>query len=125
MTFSELEHDYLIDITREQVVVNVISLLRTIESCEDVIKARIEDYRYDNNDYAIKRIIGTVFLMASTDWKNIKVNDYLFKVSYSGLDNLNKYDQYLICPNHSCVFDPFFIYPPSRNLFIMAKAERH
>ena len=54
MTFSELEHDYLIDITREQVVVNVISLLRTIESCEDVIKARIEDYRYDSNDYAIK-----------------------------------------------------------------------
>lgn len=54
MTFSELEHDYLIDITREQVIVNVISLLRTIESCEDVIKARIEDYRYDSNDYAIK-----------------------------------------------------------------------
>ena len=44
MTFSELEHDYLIDITREQVIVNVISLLRTIESCEDVIKARIEEY---------------------------------------------------------------------------------
>ena len=29
MKFSELEHDYLIDITREQVIVNVISLLRT------------------------------------------------------------------------------------------------
>lgn len=48
---------------------------------------------------------------------------FLFKVSYSGLENLQKYDQYLICPNHSCIFDPFFIYPVSRNLYIMAKAE--
>lgn len=41
-----------------------------------------------DTDYAIKRIIGTVFLMASTDWKNIKVNDYLFKVSYRTKDTL-------------------------------------
>lgn len=56
MTFSELEYDYLIDITREQTVVNIISLLKTIELCEDVISARLEDYVYNDNDYAIRII---------------------------------------------------------------------
>ena len=61
--------------------------------------------------------------MSMKKFVKIFFDSFLFKVSYSGLDNLQKYDQYLICPNHSCIFDPFFIYPPSRNLFIMAKAE--
>ena len=78
MNFSELEHDYLIDITREQVVVNVISLLRTIESCEDVIKARIEDYRYDSNDYAIK--------IATTNRR--PKNEYI--IWYRYIDNINE-----------------------------------
>lgn len=56
MKFSELENDYLIDITREQTVVNIISLLKTIELCEDVISARLEDYVYNDNDYAIRII---------------------------------------------------------------------
>lgn len=47
----------------------------------------------------------------------------LYRVNYSGLENLEKYDQFLICPNHSNIFDPFFIYPISNNLYIMAKAE--
>ena len=78
MTFSELEHDYLIDITREQVIVNVISLLRTIESCEDVIKARIEDYKYDSNDYAIK--------IATTNKQN--KNEYI--IWYRYIDDINE-----------------------------------
>ena len=78
MTFSELEHDYLIDITREQVIVNVISLLRTIESCEDVIKARIEDYKYDSNDYAIK--------IATTNRR--PKNEYI--IWYRYIDDINE-----------------------------------
>ena len=47
----------------------------------------------------------------------------LFHVHYHNTENLQKYDRFLICPNHSSVFDPFFIYPISRNLSIMAKSE--
>lgn len=48
---------------------------------------------------------------------------FLYKVNYVGLENLNLVNQLLICPNHSNIFDPFFIYPVSNNLYIMAKAE--
>ena len=47
----------------------------------------------------------------------------LFKVKYYNLENLEKYNKFLICPNHSTIFDPFFIYPMIDNLFIMAKSE--
>lgn len=48
---------------------------------------------------------------------------FLYHVTYKGLENLEKYDQFLICPNHSNVLDPFFIYTVSDNLYIMAKSE--
>ena len=47
----------------------------------------------------------------------------LFRVKYYNLENLKKYDKFLICPNHSTIFDPFFIYVIVDNLFIMAKSE--
>lgn len=47
----------------------------------------------------------------------------LFRVQYYNTENLQKYDRFLICPNHSSIFDPFFIYPVSKNLSIMAKSE--
>lgn len=47
----------------------------------------------------------------------------LFHVHYYNIENLQKYDRFLICPNHSSIFDPFFIYPVSKNLSIMAKSE--
>ena len=47
----------------------------------------------------------------------------LFHVHYYNIENLQKYDKFLICPNHSSVFDPFFIYAVSNNLSIMAKSE--
>ena len=47
----------------------------------------------------------------------------LFRVHYYNIENLQKYDRFLICPNHSSIFDPFFIYPVSNNLSIMAKSE--
>lgn len=48
---------------------------------------------------------------------------FLYKVHYTGLENLEGIHQCLICPNHSNVLDPFFIYPVSDHLYIMAKAE--
>ena len=47
----------------------------------------------------------------------------LFRVHYYNTENLQKYDRFIICPNHSTIFDPFFIYPLSQNLSIMAKSE--
>lgn len=61
--------------------------------------------------------------MSMKKFINLLFCKFLFKVSYFGLENLEKYNQYLICPNHSCIFDPFFIYPKSKNLYIMAKSE--
>lgn len=48
---------------------------------------------------------------------------FLYHVKYKGLENLKLYDNYLICPNHSRIYDPFFIYPKTDNLYIMAKSE--
>lgn len=48
---------------------------------------------------------------------------FLYKVHYTGLENLEGIRQCLICPNHSNIFDPFFIYPVSHKLHIMAKSE--
>lgn len=46
-----------------------------------------------------------------------------YQVEYFHLENLEKYPEYLICPNHSHVLDPTFIYPIIDNLYIMAKAD--
>ena len=54
---------------------------------------------------------------------NIFVCKFLFHVKYFGLENLGNYNKFLICPNHSSIFDAFFIYPVSTNLNIMAKSE--
>lgn len=48
---------------------------------------------------------------------------FIFRVRYKNLEVLKKYDQYLICPNHSNVFDPAFIYPKVDNLYFVAKKE--
>lgn len=47
----------------------------------------------------------------------------LFKVEYKNIENLKDIKKCLICPNHSSVFDPTFIYPVVENLYIMAKSE--
>ena len=53
MTFSELENNYLIEMTKELVVVNIISLINTIKECSDVNRIRLESYAYSENDYAL------------------------------------------------------------------------
>lgn len=40
------------------------------------------------NDYAIKRILGRVFDVIPTDWKNIKVNDFVFHIKYRTKDTV-------------------------------------
>lgn len=48
---------------------------------------------------------------------------FLFRVTYINIENLDKYPRCIIAPNHSSIFDPFFIYPMASNLYIMAKSE--
>lgn len=47
----------------------------------------------------------------------------LFRIKYENLDVLNKYDKCLICPNHSRIFDPVFLYPKIDNMYSVAKSE--
>ena len=47
----------------------------------------------------------------------------LFRVEYQNEENLEKYDKCLICPNHSRIYDPVFIYPKIENIYGMAKSE--
>lgn len=47
----------------------------------------------------------------------------LFRVKYENLNVLNKYDKCLICPNHSRIFDPVFLYPKIDNMYSIAKSE--
>ncbi len=35
-----------------------------------------------DTEYTIKRIIGSVYQMVQAEWKNIKVNDFLFEIKY-------------------------------------------
>lgn len=61
--------------------------------------------------------------MSMKHFVNLVCCHFLYHVHYKDLESLQKYEQCLICPNHSNIFDPFFIYPVSHNLSIMAKAE--
>ena len=63
----------------------------------------------------IKRIVRAVV--------NFVFTHILYRVKYFNLENLNKFDKCLICPNHSDKFDPCFIYAKTNDLCIMAKAE--
>lgn len=47
----------------------------------------------------------------------------LFRVNYINLDKMQHIEKCLICPNHSNVFDPTFIYAKIDDLYIMAKSE--
>lgn len=47
----------------------------------------------------------------------------LFRVEYKNEEILKKYDKCLICPNHSRIYDPIFIYPKISNMYGMAKSE--
>lgn len=47
----------------------------------------------------------------------------LYRVRYKNVDQIKNLKRGIICPNHTSVYDPFFIYPKTNNLYIMAKSE--
>ncbi len=53
----------------------------------------------------------------------ILVCNILFRVKYENLDILEKYDKCIICPNHSRIFDPIFLYPKINNMYSVAKSD--
>ena len=53
MTFSELQNNYLIEMTKEFAVINIISLINIIKECLDVNEVKLENYVYSDNDYAL------------------------------------------------------------------------
>lgn len=48
---------------------------------------------------------------------------FVYRVKYIGLEKIDNSKKYIICPNHSNVLDPTFIFPIVDNLSIMAKSE--
>lgn len=48
---------------------------------------------------------------------------FLFRVRYIGLENIDNSGKCVVCPNHSTIFDPFWVYFKSKDMWIMAKAE--
>ena len=47
----------------------------------------------------------------------------LYRVKYVNLEKIKNVKRCLICPNHSNVLDPVFIYTKTDNLYIMAKSD--
>lgn len=53
----------------------------------------------------------------------ITVCHILFRVRYENVEILQNYDKCMICPNHSRIFDPIFLYPKIENMYSVAKAD--
>ena len=47
----------------------------------------------------------------------------IYRVKYIGIEKIDNNKKYFICPNHSNILDPTFIFPIVDNLSIMAKSE--
>lgn len=49
----------------------------------------------------------------------------LNKVNYKNIEILEEIDKCIICPNHSSVFDPVYVFPveQEKNIYVMAKSE--
>lgn len=63
----------------------------------------------------MKKII--VFLV------NIFICHVFYHVKYENINVVKKLDKCIICPNHSHILDPVWIYPKIDNMHIMAKSE--
>ena len=51
------------------------------------------------------------------------VCNIIFRVNYENLEILEKYEKCIICPNHSRIFDPIFLYPKVKNMYSVAKSD--
>ena len=47
----------------------------------------------------------------------------LYRVKYENEEVLKQLDKCLICPNHSRIYDPIYLYPKVDNMYSMAKSE--
>lgn len=54
---------------------------------------------------------------------NILICNLMYHVKYENIEQLNIYERCLICPNHTSIFDPFYIFTKTDDLHIMAKSE--
>lgn len=54
---------------------------------------------------------------------NIFLCHLFYRVKYINLDKIKNLNQYVLCPNHSNILDPVWIYPKIKNLYIIAKSE--
>lgn len=54
---------------------------------------------------------------------NVFINHLLYQVTYEGMEIIEELDRCLLCPNHSNIFDPCFLFPKVDNFWIMAKSE--
>lgn len=61
--------------------------------------------------YVMKKIVSII------------VCNILYHVKYENIEQLNQYKRCIICPNHSNIFDPVFIFSKTDDLYIMAKSE--
>lgn len=61
--------------------------------------------------YITRKIIETV------------VCKILFRVTYENIEILENIDKCLICPNHSRIYDPIFLYAKVDSMYSMAKSE--
>ena len=48
---------------------------------------------------------------------------FLYEVKYYGIENVKNIEKCILCPNHSHIYDPVWIYTKIDNLHIMAKSE--
>ena len=51
------------------------------------------------------------------------INKIIFRTKYINLEILDNYPKCIICPNHSRVFDPAFLFPKIENMYSVAKSE--
>lgn len=54
---------------------------------------------------------------------NVFLCHVFYRVKYLNLNNVTKFEQCIIAPNHSHILDPVWIYPKIKNLNIIAKSE--
>lgn len=60
MKFTDLIDNYLRDYINESVILNIISLIKTIKLCEDIKNVTIDNYVYSNNKYAMNIYDGDI-----------------------------------------------------------------
>ncbi len=53
----------------------------------------------------------------------LNINHILFRAKYEGYENIKDLEKFVVCPNHSHSFDPFWVRFKIDDMWIMAKAE--